>query len=367
MEKKSIIKKAAFITVHVGFNFGSKLQAIATQDMLKKAGCSDVICINYIPPRVEIKRYWKVAFQSPVRFIRRAFFFPLYLYSKRQYDRYLKDNCCLSEPIYSRDDFSQKCPEADVYVSGSDQLWNYKHNEGLDKHYFFDGIEGKKIAYASSIGMTELPDDYAEYMKRQLSRYNAISVRESSAVDMLKGWGLDATLVLDPTFMLDRSDWQKYASKRLVNEPYLFVYLPYNIVDKGLIYRTVRKIATQKDLRVVTYSDSFLKEKEADITNTFSSPGDILSLFYYADVVVTNSFHGTAFSINLNKQFWVYMPSSFSTRIRSILDLCHLNSRLLTEEIADEQISEIIDYSQSNDILTTERDKASQYLTKALQ
>lgn len=362
-----MIRKAVFITVHVGFNFGSKLQAVATQETLKKAGCNEVVCVNYIPPRVEEKRYWKDALQSPVRFIRRVLFYPVHLYSKHKYDGYLQEYCNLSEPIYSTDDFTSKCPKADVYVSGSDQLWNYKHNEGRDKHYFFEGIEGKKIAYASSIGMTELPADYAEYMKSQLSGYSAISVRESSAVDILKGWGLNSTLVLDPTFMLDKSDWKKYASKRLLNEPYLFVYLPYNIVDKALIYRTVRKIAAKKDLKVVTYSDYFLKEKEADKTFIFNTPGDILSLFYYADAVVTNSFHGTAFSINLNKQFWVYMPSSFSTRISNILDLCHLNSRLLTEEISDSQLSEVTDYSQSNAVLDAERDKALHFLTQALQ
>lgn len=362
-----MIRKAAFITVHVGFNFGSKLQAVATQETLKKAGCNEVVCVNYIPQRVEEKRYWKDALQSPVRFIRRVLFYPFHLYSKHKYDGYLKEYCNLSEPIYSTDDFISKCPKADVYVSGSDQLWNYKHNEGLDKHYFFDGIQGKKIAYASSIGMTELPDDYAEYMKSRLSKYSAISVRESSAVNILKSWGLDATLVLDPTFMLDRNDWKKYASKRLVDKPYLFVYLPYNIVDKALIYRTVRKISAKKNLTVVTYSDSFQKEKDADKTVTFTSPGDILSLFYYADAVVTNSFHGAAFSINLNKQFWVYMPSNFSTRITSILDLCHLNSRLLTEEISEAQIAESIDYRQANAVLATEREKAFQLLTKALK
>lgn len=361
------MKIAAFITVHVGFNFGSKLQAIATQEILKRAGCREVVCVNYIPPRVELKRYWKVALQNPVRFLRRVLFFPVYLYTRNNYGRYLEEHCNVSSPIYSTDDFSKVCPKADVYVSGSDQLWNYKHNEGLDKHYFFDGIQGKKIAYASSIGMTELPDDYAEYMKSRLSEYSAISVRESSAVNILKNWGLDATLVLDPTFMLDRDEWKKYASKRLVDEPYLFVYLPYNIVDKALIYRTASLIAVKKNLTVVTYSDYFQKEKDADKTVTFTTPGDILSLFYYADAVVTNSFHGTAFSINLIKQFWVYMPSNFSTRITSILDLCHLKSRLLTEEITESQITELIDYRQANAVLATEREKAFQFLTKALQ
>ena len=156
----------AFITIHVGFNFGSRLQTIATQEMLKKAGCNEVICVNYIPPRVEIKRYWKVALQNPVRFLRRALFYPFYLYSKHKYDVFLRENCNLSDPIYSTDDFVRKCPKADVYVSGSDQLWNYKHNEGIDKHYFFDGIKGKKIAELYITADNLLDKAYQNHLSR---------------------------------------------------------------------------------------------------------------------------------------------------------------------------------------------------------
>lgn len=360
------MKSASFITVHVGFNFGSKLQAVATFEVLKKLGYAPT-CVNYIPPRVTHKRYWGKAFTNPVIFIRRLLFFPFHLISERNFDGYLSKHCKVSKPFYAEDDFRKSCPKADVYVSGSDQLWNYKHNEGNDKHYFFDGIEGKKIAYASSIGMTSLPEDYAAYVKEQLSQYSAISVREQSAVELLGKMGISATHVLDPTFMLNKEEWKPFASKRLVKEQYIFVYLPYNIKDKDLIYRSVRKIAKEKNLKVVSYSDNVIKDKYADQTVYFVNPGDVLSLILHAEVVMTNSFHGTAFSINLNKQFWTYMPSSFSTRITSILNLCGLNARLLEEEISDKQMNEIADFNHTNSVLQQERHKTYDFLTKALQ
>ena len=355
----------AFITIHVGFNFGSILQTIATSEIFKKLGHSP-ICVNYIPPRVMYRRYWKVAFSSPPKFVRRLLYFPFFFMSKFHYNRYLKKHCKLSKAIYDNDSFKDCCPKADVYVSGSDQIWNYKHNEGLDKHYFFDGIEGKKVAYAASIGMTELPHVYSDYMRRQLQTYSAISVREDSATLLLRKWGVTATHVLDPTLMLNKEEWKQFSSKRLIKESYLFVYLPYNIVDKAQIYKSVRKIANEKALRVVTYSDSFICDKDADETIRFAVPGDVLSLIYYADVVVTNSFHGTAFSINLNKQFWTYMPSSFSTRIQSILEKCSLNDRLLSDVIKNSQISERIDFTYTNAIIEGERVKALEFLNKAL-
>lgn len=359
------MKTAAFITVHVGFNFGSKLQAIATFEVLKKIGLNP-ICVNYIPPRVTHRRYWKTAIKSPIKFIWRVIYYPILLITERNFDGYLAKYCKMSVPIYAEDNFISKCPKTDAYVSGSDQLWNCKHNEGIDTHYFFDGIKGEKIAFASSIGMTSLPEEYARYMKKQLKGYKAISVREVSAVGLLENMGIESTHVQDPTFMLDKNEWIKFASNRLVKENYLFVYLPYNIKDKDLIYQTVREIAQNKNLTIVSYSDNIIKDKYADKTIYFVTPGDILSLIMNAEVVVTNSFHGTAFSINLNKQFWTYMPSKFSTRITSLLDLCGLNGRLLENKISDTQIDDIINYNQINSVLQQERQKAYHFLTKAL-
>ena len=112
-----------------------------------------------------------------------------------------------------------------------------------------------------------------------------------------------------------------------------------------------------------------MPDKLADKTVFFSNPGDFLSLMYYADYVMTNSFHGTAFSINLNKQFSVYLPSSFGTRIVSILDLCGLGGRLLepAEIISDGKMDETIDYMSVNVVLDEERRKAHTFLEQALK
>ena len=204
-------------------------------------------------------------------------------------------------------------------------------------------------------------------IKEQLLQYKAISVREQSAVDLLADMGINATHILDPTFMLNKDEWATFASKRLVKEKYIFVYLPYNIKDKELVYRSVRKIADNKNLKVISYSDNIIRDTYADRTVYFVNPGDVLSLIIHAEVVITNSFHGTAFSINLNKQFWTYMPSSFSTRITSILELCGLNGRLLDAVITERQINEKVSFDHTNSILQQEREKAYNFLTKALQ
>lgn len=364
------MKKIAFITIHIGPNFGSNLQTIATSVVFKAIGC-EATCVNYIPPRVTFSRYLQRGFSThPRKLVALCwlmYYLPQFLLNRYVYNSYLRRHCHVSKPIYASDNFSERCPKADYYVTGSDQSWNFKYNEGYDGHYFFENIEGKKIAYATSIGNTEMSEEEKECFMKHLPYYKALSVREASAQRLLNGLGFEAEHLIDPTFMLNKRDWNSYMSKRLEDGKYILVYLPYNIVDKKLIYSSVRKIAEVQRLKVVTLTTSYKKEKLADKTYRFATPGDFLSLMNYAEFVITNSFHGTAFSLNLNKQFWVYMPSGFSTRITSLLELCGQENRLLTDVIDVKQIGEKINYEKVNEVLCRERIKAMEFLKHAIQ
>lgn len=359
------IKTVAFITIHIGSNFGSNLQTIATSEILKTIGCKPLL-INYVYKRVTKSYYWKTAFKNPLRFIWRLLSAPVFYRNHMIYDGFLANYCNISTPIYDSDDFVSKCPQADIYMTGSDQVWNSIHNQGLNKRYYFEGINAKKIAFASSFGVEELPAQEYSEVKRLLSLYSSISVRESSGKKIVESMGYQAEHLLDPTFMLNRYEWEKYMSERIIKEHYILVYIPYNIIDKQGIYESVRFIAKKKNLKVVTFSWDFRNDKYADETIKFADPGDFLSLMKFADYVITNSFHGTAFSINLNKQFWVYMPSGFSTRILSILEKCSLDDRVLNNKITEKQIDDTIDYEPVNVILESERQKAVEFLKKAI-
>lgn len=363
------MKKVSLITIHLGSNFGSILQTIATVVVLKKH-CFDVEVVNYIPDRCTWRYFFKNAIKSPILFIKSMVLFPIELINKRIYNGFLSKYVKVSKPIYSDSDFEALCPKADVYMTGSDQVWNSIHNNGLDVRYYFGGFLGgvTKVSYASSFGREAL--DGSEYLevKRMLSEYKAISVREKSAKLIVESMGYHATHLLDPTFMLDKVEWQSYKAKRIVKEPYIIVYLPYNVHDKDLIYKSVRKIADLKKLKVVSFTWSFIPEKLSDRTIFFASPGQFLTLMDDAEYVITNSFHGTAFSINLNKQFSVYLPTGFGTRIMSILELCSLTDRILGENeiISNGKIETVIDYTIVNAILDKERINSHVFLNKAL-
>lgn len=360
------MKKADIITIHVGSNFGSILQAIATFVTFRKLNVEPVI-INYIPDRVTYAYYWQSSFKSIISLFKRTLMFPNFVANKIIYGKYLRRHVRLSSAIYSKDDFVKKCPKADYYITGSDQVWNSKHNQCLNTRYFYDGINGIKIAYASSFGVEELGKN--EYLKMQhfLSGYKTISVREDSAVKIIKSMGMNATHLLDPTFMLSKAEWTSYIKKRVINEDYLLIYTPYNVVDKDCIFSFARHIARQKGLKIVTFSWTYFIDKDADITIRYADPGKFLSLMEYADYVITNSFHGTAFSINLNKQFSVFMPNAFSTRIDSILKLCRLERRLVsTNWKLENTYTDFIDYQKINNFLLKERIKAINFLKDSL-
>lgn len=359
-------KKAAFITVHVGSNFGSVLQSIATVKVIKSLGVEPLL-IDYIPDRVTYRRRFKRMFKGPISFIKGLVFLPNFIKNTHIYSSFLKNYCPMSPAFYDKDDFAKKCPIADYYITGSDQVWNSKHNEGFNDRYYFAQLpeEAVRISFAPSIGETELSEEHIARIKSLLSRYKAISVREESAKQLIESMGLEATRLLDPTFMLNKEEWKAYMSKRIVTEDYLLIYTPYNTLDKKAIFDAARKIAKEKGLKVVTFSWDWRKDKMADKTITYADPGDFLSLMHYANYVVTNSFHGTAFSINLNKQFSVFMPSAFSTRISSIIDLCGLEARMVLDKFDYDKANECIDYTSVNSILDKERNKSIEFLKKA--
>lgn len=356
------MKNISLITIHNVANFGSVLQTIATVKALEKAGCKAKV-VNYIQERFRLRNTFRDC-HSIKSFISNILYFPNKIINKYVYGKFLKKHVTLTHPIFAQDKFFSKEIEADIYVVGSDQVWNSTYNSGLDGHYFWEGIpqDSIKISFASSIGKTKLSIEEKQQIKKYLKSFKALSVREESCVILLRELGLDPIQLPDPTFMLNKDEWSKYISKRIVQQKYILVYTPYNTVDKGVIFRSARRLAEKYSLKVITFSWSFNTDKSADYTVRYADPGDFLSLFFHAAYVLTNSFHGTAFSINLNKKFWVYMPSGFTTRLESLLDLCSLKSRILTGEISEDDMLSEIDYSGINRRLEHERIKSMEFL-----
>lgn len=357
------------VTVHYGANFGSALQTYATVKIFSKLG-GKVTTLNYIRRSATWPSYFRDALQSLPRFLRRLGFIPKKILNDYfLFGGFLKKYCNLTQRYTSLEQIKKNLPNADIYVTGSDQVWNSAYNDGIDQVYYWSFLPSgtRKISFSSSIGKEDLSSSEFEEVKEQLTSYSALSVREKSAKCLLEKMNfVDVEHLLDPTFLLSKEEWRNLIKKRLYRDEYVLIYIPYNITSKEIIYATAKKIASKYNLKIVTFSKDYRSEKSADKTFIFVSPEDFLSLMYYAKFVITNSFHGTAFSINLNKQFWVYEPTKFSTRILSILELVGLKSRLLNDVILDDKVESIINFNDVNVTLQAEREKAVSFLQRSI-
>ena len=242
--------KISLITLHRLFNYGSVLQSYATQKIFQNYGC-DVEIVDYVTEQRTNKRlFLGIPKDFHGGFLKKMCYLFLKSFSvmikKITFGSFLRKNCNLTKKKYIKaEDIIKNPPQADVYVSGSDQVWNSEYNEGVDKGFFLEyAPEGKKvISFVSSFGKTQLDENEKEITKKYLEKYDAISVREDAAEKIVNDLGYEAEWLLDPTLQINKEEWVKIASPRLIKEKYLILMLLYNEDNGATEY--ARKIALQ--------------------------------------------------------------------------------------------------------------------------
>ena len=364
--------KVAIVTLHRVYNYGSALQAYATQKIFEKNGCEAVV-IDYITPQRTKKRILKSTGGKNISAIKKGPYYVAKTFSillkEFTFGKFVKKNLKLTKKYITAEDLDKDPPIADLYVTGSDQTWNSDYNQGVDRGFFLDFLpeDAKRISFVASFGKKELAEEEIELTKKYINRYSALSVRESYAADILKGLGReDAIQLIDPTLQIDKKDWLEIASKRLVKKPYLILMLLYNEDNHATEY--ARKIADEKGLELVKISWDLKCPPMVDKLMTHRYPSDFLSLFHHADFVVTNSFHGLAFSINLEKQFVVVPRNEYNSRIESLLNLFNIKERMVSSmESALEMSNKQIQYEKLKPILDGERKKAEDFIKQNIR
>lgn len=365
--------KVSIVTLHRVYNFGSILQAYATYTVFKKNKCQ-VEVIDYVTSQRTFKKMIKVppAGTENMNVVKRKFFYILKFFSllfrKITFEGFLKKNIKLSDTYVTIESLEKKPPKADLYVTGSDQTWNSKYNEGIDRGFFLDFLPEhcRRISFVSSFGKESLEDKEKTVVQNYIKRYEGLSVREDSAQKILWEMGrIDAIQLIDPTLQITSEEWVGLASKRLINKPYLLLFLLYNEDENATNY--ARKVADKNGWIVVKLSWELKRPKGVDKLMTHRSPKDFVSLIHYSEYVVTNSFHGLAFSINLKKQFSVIPRKEFNSRIESLLRVFGLSARMIRTEADLENINEIINYDLIEKILFEERERASKYIKRYIE
>ena len=261
----------------------------------------------------------------------------------------------------------------DIYCVGSDQVWNYSMGSSL-LPYFLDFVKdgAKKISYASSIGLSNLDNTAAKIYREYLSKFDSLSVREQQAAVLLKQiLGRDVNVVLDPTLLLCVDEWRKVASYNdCPQDKYLLLYV---VTIKPCEYAVnlAEYIARAKGWKIVRLSGSASTRghREGIIEKPSVGPDGFVGLIDKAELVVTNSFHGTVFSLNFETPFFTVVNprKNNNSRMQNILTRVGLADRMI--EIGGDYPS--IEKIECNfegvaHELSTEREDSVSYLKSAL-
>ena len=360
--------KIALITFSAVSNHGSVLQTLATKKKLESKGL-DVDVINFKKEEcrgiLPLIKFWNQDVHNPIkRIVRSIILFPSFVKWKYMFARFLKKYVGLdinTKSYTTEEDFNTLPLTDDVYCIGSDQVWNSIWNGNILKPLFLSFVPDTypKVAYSASFGRTKLFDWEKKETGELLKKFDAISVREASGIEILKDLGInDAVNILDPTLLMDQNFWAKYTPERKIEGDYVLIYQLYSNRELDDYAAKVAKQLHCKLIRFCTRYDQLIKKGHG-----FLAPNveDFLSAIKYARLLITDSFHGTAFAVNLNTQFVSYIPK-FGGRIYNLLNIIHHPERAITDFDSYEIVNKSIDFEPVNKILDQERDKADQYI-----
>ena len=370
-------KKVDIITLMDVPNFGSMLQAYATGILIEREGY-DVEFIDYYRINHSAWSKFKIfIFDKSLGNIVKRFIYgcaTLLFYSllMKRLRSSVKNRFKFTRYYRTIEALEKNPPKADLFMTGSDQVWNSVHNKSIDKALFLSFVQGKKVAFSASVGLESFPDNELAETKSLLDTYDKISVRERHTKDYFRKLGYkDTEQVLDPTLMLTADEWRDIIglkSRNADEQHYLLVYSVERF-NNDFIFSQAKKIAADLGLKTYAISATFpVKAKRYGIDKVFAlgTIKQFLTLIANADYVIASSFHGTAFSINFNKPFITILSEQFNIRMKSLIEMIDVSDRILTTQ--DFSVKELspIDYVNINKVLNSEREKSYRILRETL-
>ena len=360
--------KICIITCHDVYNVGASLQAYALTRYLIGQG-HEVRIIDYKPEY--LSRHYRLDVVNNPKYDRPVLK-QLYLAAKlcsrikrlhsrkkQEFDEFKRDYLILTPKRYGS--FAELCkdpPEAEIYIAGSDQIWNPLFNNGKDPAFFLQFVRsGKRISYAASFAVSELDKAIADADREYLKQFDAISVREASGISLVEKMGLKAVWVCDPVFLLGKDYWKKLLSHDHL-DPYIFVY---DFDGSVHIKNAVLYLKKEKNLRIRSFFSSDYADESEE-----TGPIGFLNNLVNADIVISNSFHATAFSLIFHKEFYVFgRKEAINERLKDILFAVGMLDRYITDMNEIESIKKA-DWSRADARLKVLIDTSKAFLDRAV-
>lgn len=357
------MEKIGILTFHRAVNYGAVLQTYALCKAIDKLGGKPEV-IDYRCKMIEDFYYKPFSKDYSIKMnIKNLLFYGKQRKRNTAFEDFRNNLIPVStEKYYNSSEMKVIERIYDTFIVGSDQVWNYKCIGG-DSAFLLDFVVNgkKKNSYAASLGKMTMEELEKMNFSNYLADYNQISVREKDGFDIVKKSCLkDVEINIDPTLLIEKEEWNKIA-KCDEKEKFVLVYsvnLPKKVIEIG------RRVATEKRLKliVVTLENKYLPMQNEE-NQSYCSPQKLLGYFANAEYIVTNSFHGTVFSIINQRDFITVKNDKLgldNSRLETLLESLGLENRL----VDDYQSNDIIAYDEVGDRLRLLKDTSMKYLER---
>ena len=387
-------KRTAIIThFHASLNYGGVLQSYALTHLLNTRRYSaeqlrylqssnrpqESLITRFLHGKIEGLSLKKVlafgvsCLSFPFRtFLQKRFVHPRIDRRRKNFDAF-NAHAIPSSKEYTMQSISAAADAYDIFISGSDQVWN--PNWFHPPYYLHFVPDNKpKIAYAASTAVSSLSDEQYAKMAPLVARFDAISVREENAVELLKGMtDKKISWVLDPTLLLSREEWSNLAgTERRIKEPYVAAYI---LGDNKANRKAVQRFAKNKNLPLVTFpfvGTTKLWQLSFGDKHCYGGPDEFVSLIRDAEYVLTDSFHAVVFSTIFHKRFVVLKrnadsdKASMNERLYSLFKITGMEHQLCSPDEIDARIEEV-NYEGVDERIAVRREESIAWLMRAME
>ncbi len=366
--------KIGILTYHRAENYGALLQAYATRTYLRSMG-HEVSFVDYWPKyhsdyfRIfPLGRFRERNIKGKIMMLFRLTLWgiPKYI-RKSRLQRFMHNRLGVSRlPLYTNDDC--KSENYDVVVYGSDQIWRKQNlgGVGFDSWYFgSDNVQSlRKVVYAGSMGAVSLDSKDEAFVLQQMKNFDALSVREKDLYDFFSSKGIESQLVCDPVFLLSKDEWQEVASEKARKKKFILFYNLLNSPESVSFANQLSKKTRFPIIEINKYLglSRFLHRRYVSC----ASVEKFLGLIRDAEYVVSNSFHGVAFSIIFEKRFFAVGMGGRANRVVSLLESAGIPDRYVNG-VVPSYYDEVIPYDTVKEKLDVFRRNSMCYLNQSQQ
>ena len=350
------------ITFHGSHNYGSVLQAYATQKLLEEKGDHCEIINFRMKSQLDYYSLYTAKY-GLLTLGQEILMLPEHRERKRRSDKFehfiTKRFSLSGRALHTYKDLKEVSTKYDLYVTGSDQIWNPFLTGGVAGAYYCSFVKerNRKFAYAPSFGTDKISPRHKKKMESYIKELSAISVREKDSIQYMKEHiGREAVQLIDPVFLVSAAEWKKEAVKiDGIPEKYILLYI---MQRDETVYSYAKKLKEQFHLPIIEISRYGYQPSFVDISLINIGPQEFLGLFLHATYVVSNSYHGLIFSIVFDKKLCLVPSKRFRSRINNLLALLDRKEHTLDE---DDLLISFSDPTLRGCILK-EREKSIHYL-----